>query len=83
MAKKSEKVDLERAKLDPGSVFSAPEDILEEPSLDKTQKIDLLKRWKFDAQRLLDSGSEGMAPEKNADLLRRISLALEYLVQDG
>lgn len=83
MAVKKQDFDLEQAKLDPGSVFSAPEDILEEPSLNKAQKIDLLKRWKYDAQRVLDSGSEGMAKNLENDLLRRIALALEYLEQDG
>lgn len=74
---------LERARLDPPSVFPSPEDLLEEPALTKVQKIDLLKRWKYDAQRVLDSGSEGFAPEKGGDLLQRVTLALESLEQDG
>ena len=76
-------IDIKLARRDPGSVFATPEDLLKEPTLSKTDKEDLLKRWKFDAARILDSGSEGLGVNKDSDLLRRITLALEVLENDS
>ena len=75
-------IDIKRALLDPPSVFPSPEDLLEEPSLKKAQKIELLKRWKYDAQEISDATSEGMIGENN-DMVHRVSLALEFLKEDG
>lgn len=73
-------IDMKRALLDPVSVFPSPEDLLEEPSLKKAQKIELLKRWKYDAQEISDATGEGMIGENN-DMVHRVSLALESLEQ--
>jgi len=83
MSTKTRKIDLSKARLDPPSVFDSPEELVVEKSLSKAQKADLLKRWKYDAQRVLDSGSEGFGPKKDGDLLRRIAVALETLEKDG
>ena len=71
-------IDLKKARLDPGSVFSSPEDLLENSSLKREDKIDLLMRWKYDAQEVNEATAEGMIGENN-DMLRRVSLALEKL----
>lgn len=76
-------IDIKLARRDPGSVFATPEDLLKEPALSKEDKKDLLKRWKFDAARVLDSGSEGLGVNRDSDLLRRITLALEALDNKG
>lgn len=76
--KKYSKIDMAQARLDPGSVFPSPEDLLENSFLSKEEKIDLLERWKYDAQEVSNATAEGMVGENN-DLLHRVSLALERL----
>lgn len=76
-------IDFSKALLDPGSVFPSPEDLLEEPSLKKAQKIELLKRWKYDAREISDATSEGMPGNRDGDIFRRVSLALEFLEQNA
>ena len=77
--KKLSKNDIAQARLDPGSVFETPEDLLENPFLSRSDKIDLLKRWKYDAQEVSNATAEGMIGENNNDLLHRVCLALGYL----
>ena len=45
-------VDLEQARLDPASVFSGPEELHDHPGLARDQKIELLRRWAYDASEL-------------------------------
>lgn len=75
---KTEKIDMAQARLDPGSVFASPKDLLENHALSREEKIDLLERWKYDAQEVSNATAEGMAGD-NGDLLRRVSLALKKL----
>ena len=74
-------VDLEQALLDPGSVFAMPEAIIADGSLSKRQKIEILRRWAYDASENCVAVEEGM-PGGESDLLRRILLALDTL-SDG
>jgi hypothetical protein len=74
---------MKQAMLDPESVFECPEDILEEQSLSKPQKIELLKRWKYEAWEVCDASTEGMLDTNESDLLRRITLALESLEENA
>ena len=75
-------VDLDKAKLDPGSVFRAPEDVLRAPGLSAEDKKAILMRWEADAKALIRATEEGMPPAENrspAELLRAVHLALESL----
>ena len=45
-------MNIEQAMLDPTSVFASPEDIFYEQSLTRDQKINLLRRWEYDAREL-------------------------------
>lgn len=74
----SGKIDLETAYLDPGSVFSGPEELLEHKQLTKEQKIEILQRWEYDASENCVALEEGM-PDGESDLLRRILLTLQQL----
>ena len=76
--KQSGPVDLKKALLDPGSVFAAPEDVISHPSLKQEDKIEILRRWAYDATELSVAGEEGM-PGGNDDLLRQVLLALNKL----
>ena len=73
--------DLERARLIPNAVFSSPREVLESPRLTRTQKVDILRRWAYEAAELSVAVEEGM-PDGDDDLQRQIQLALEAL-QEG
>ena len=71
-------VNMEKALLDPGSVFASPETLLVHEGLSNQQKIEILRRWEYDASEIAVSVEEGM-PDGNGDLLQRILVALEQL----
>ena len=78
MAEERTSLDLEQALLDPGSVFAGPEEVLRHATLAPEQKIEILRRWEYDAAEADVATEEGM-PGGDDDLLRRILLALEAL----
>src|SRR5262245_48013075 len=75
--------DLDKAKLDPGSVFRTPEDVVEAPELSLEDKKAILVRWEADAEALLRATEEGMPPSDNrrspAELLRAVHEAIQSL----
>jgi len=71
-------LDMDRALLDPGSVFASPEDLLAHKDLSEQQKVDLLQRWAYDASEVSVSTEEGMSGD-NGELLQRILRALDQL----
>jgi len=75
-------IDLEQAYLDPGSVFTSPEELCESARLSRQAKIDLLQRWAEDARELEVAESEGMAGGEDS-LLARILTALDGLGDDA
>ena len=80
MTTKSSKspIDMDKAILDPGSVFLTPEEVVGHTDLTPEQKIEILRRWEYDAAEVAVATEEGM-PDGESDLLRRILLALESL----
>jgi hypothetical protein len=74
---------VERAKVDPASVFASPADVVSSP-LDRTVKIDILRRWEYDARELQVADAEGMQGGERADaLLDRVVAALHELGADA
>jgi hypothetical protein len=71
-------IDLQRALLDPGAVFASPREVLHCSELSTQQKIELLRRWEYDAAELAVALEEGM-PGRDDDLQRQILLALGEL----
>ena len=63
-------IDLKKARLDPTAVFPSPEAVVEHPRLSREQKIDILKRWKYDACELEVAEDENMGGGGPADLER-------------
>jgi hypothetical protein len=53
-------MDVEKAMLDPDSVFMSPEDVLLEQSLTREEKIKVLRRWEYDARELEVAEEENM-----------------------
>jgi hypothetical protein len=76
-------IDLDKAKLDPQSVFSTPQDVLSTPSLSPDDKKAILVRWEADVDALLRATEEGMPPSESrrsaAELLRAVHEAIESL----
>jgi hypothetical protein len=76
-------IDLDKAKLDPGSVFRTPEDVLQSPGLSFEDKKAILIRWEADVEALLRATEEGMPPSDNrrspAELLRVLHDAMQSL----
>ena len=78
MTQAADDMDLETARLNPGSVFTSPEELREFPGLSREQKIDLLQRWAEDARELEVAESEGMGGGETS-LLGQILSALDSL----
>ena len=53
-------MDIEKALLDPVSMFACPADVLDEQSLSRELKIEILRRWEFDARELEVAEEENM-----------------------
>ncbi len=53
-------VNIEVAKIDPASVFKHPHDVVDEQSLSRSQKIDILRRWAYDERELAVAEEENM-----------------------
>ena len=70
---------LERALLDPTSVFATPEDVLAETTFEKDDKIRVLLEWHYNASEEAVALEEGM-PGDETDELRRILLAISKIV---
>ena len=73
--------DIDKAMLDPTSVFRKPEDVLKARDLTREQKIEILRRWEYDARELEVASDESMTGN-NSDLLYRVLNALNELGYD-
>ena len=72
---------LAKAILDPPSVFDTPQDVLEDEYLTTSQRIEILRRWEYDAREVSVAEDEGM-PARNGETLQQILQALQKLVGD-
>lgn len=66
---------LDKALLDPGSVFMSPQEVLDHTALSTEEKLEILHRWEYDASEIAVAVEEGMS-DNDDDLLRQIALAL-------
>lgn len=73
-------VDMAKARLDPGAVFASPETLRDHPGLDPDQKLELLRRWAYDARELSTAEEEGMGGGEGS-LLDRIEAVLAELTE--
>jgi hypothetical protein len=51
---------LKKALLDPGLVFKTPPDLLANDELSRQQKIEILRRWEYDARQLQVAEEQSM-----------------------
>lgn len=69
---------LQKALNDPESVFASPEAVADHPTLPLGQKVEILRRWEYDATEAAVASEEGMAG-RDPDLLHRILKTLDRL----
>jgi hypothetical protein len=72
MTQAADDMDLETAHLDPGSIFTSPEELCESPLLSMEQKLDLLQHWAADAREPEVAESEGMGGSETSLFADRI-----------
>ena len=68
--------ELERAVIEPSSVYETPEDVLADSRLDDTQKRRVLESWEQDARELAVAEEENMAggePNRLSDVLEALA----------
>ena len=70
--------DIEKALLNPSSVFRTPEEVVEAKDLSRDQKIEILRRWEYDARQLQVAEEENMVGPL-VNMLDRIINALRRL----
>jgi hypothetical protein len=68
--------DLERALVDPASVFHSPADVVADPALTLQNKCDILKRWAWDEYLWDLATAEGMPEGERPSRLHEVELAL-------
>lgn len=71
-------MDIEKALLDPTSLFRTPQAVIEHPDLTREQKIEILRRWEYDARELEVAEEENMGGD-GPDILDEILRALHAL----
>jgi hypothetical protein len=55
-------IDVKKALTNPSAIFDQPEEVVERNDLSREQKIEILRRWEYDARELQVADEEGMAP---------------------
>jgi hypothetical protein len=73
-------MDFDKALLDPASAFGNPSKVVDSAELSREQKIQILRRWEYDARELQVADEEGMtAPKPQTVTLDMILAALRAL----
>jgi len=68
-----------KALLDPPAAFQTPAYVLADNTLTKHQKVEILRRWEYDACEVSVAEDEGM-PARDGETLKQILQALRELV---
>lgn len=71
-------MNLEQAMLNPGRVFESPAAVCDSPELSQEQKIEILRRWEYDARELQVATEENMGGGP-AGRLDQVLVALHQL----
>ncbi|MGI9535119.1 MAG: hypothetical protein ACR2NW_09220, partial [Thermodesulfobacteriota bacterium] len=74
-------VEIKRALLDPSSVFKSPGEVIKDKDLTRDQKIEILRRWEYDAIELQVAEEENMQGQ-NGKILDEILNALREIKAD-
>ncbi len=73
--------DIEAAKHNPAKIFKHPHDVIEDNSLPRNMKIEILKRWAYDEREISVAEEENMQSEDNRHgiILDEVLSALQEL----
>ncbi|MEZ5558189.1 MAG: hypothetical protein R3E86_06530 [Pseudomonadales bacterium] len=72
---------LAQALTDPARVFADPMSVVSEATLTNEQKIEILRRWEYDAKELQVADEEGFAETGRGEVLDEVLSALRELGQ--
>jgi hypothetical protein len=73
------KEQIDKALLDPSAVFASPMEVAEQSGLDPATRIEILRRWEYDAREIQVEEEEAPGPGPDSDLFDRILEALHRL----
>jgi hypothetical protein len=71
-------IDREQALASPADVFASPEDVVEYTGLSREEKVEILRRWAYEAAELAVAEDEGMGGGE-PNLTDRIYQCLHWL----
>jgi len=60
--------NVQKALLDPGSVFKTPAEVVGRSDLSREEKIQILRRWEYDARELQVADEESMTGPQTTNL---------------
>ena len=70
----------EEVKQDPRASFDSPAQIVNSNEFTKAEKVELLRRWEYDAEQLQAAEGEGMDSDRNeGEMLQNVLEALKSL----
>ena len=72
-------IDLKKAMLAPTMVFKDPKDVVANVELTRDQKIEILRRWEYDARQLEVAEEEAGMAVRRPDMFDRVVQALHAL----
>ena len=72
-------IDITKAMLDPSKVFKEPNDVVASNELTRDQKIEILRRWEFDARALEVAEDEAGTAVLGPEMFDRVVQALHTL----
>ena len=72
-------IDIARARLVPTMVFKEPKDVVASNELTRNQKIEILRRWEYDARQLEVAEEEAGMAVRRPEMFDRVLQALHML----
>jgi hypothetical protein len=72
-------IDLKKAMLAPTMVFKDPKDVVANVELTRDQKIEILRRWEYDARQLEVAEEEAGMAVRRPEMFDRVLQALHTL----
>ncbi len=72
-------IDVKKAMLDPPSVFKDPQEVVASDELNRDQKIEILRRWEYDARQLEVAEEEAGMAVRRPDMFDLVVQALHTL----
>ncbi len=78
---KSQSADsrLQKALIDPANVFSSPMAVVDDETFSTERKIEILRRWEYDAKEIQVADEEGFPAREPGTLLDAVIAALHRL----